>query len=382
VISPSDELRERIIKLKDRETSLSIKKEEQKEYLNKLYLLLNQYDSEINKRQMAKEGYLAFDQYEFLYCPNCMTPLKADSKTYDICCLCGNDKSENTNEQLIIIGKEIKQIKRKSNELKKFIEKEDFNLDLLIRNEKQCLKDLAEAEQELQHLYDNYDNPQLEQIELLNYEIGQKISLQNEYEHNLKMIEELKRIEKNLTDKIDNIKELNETIKKLLETTTNKQELIGNISSCFTDILQSFEYPKLSNSYIDEKTYLPFVRGHKYNDIGSLAGVTLITMAYYLAIMLVGVKDEFHHLNLLMIDSPRKNLGAKVTTDIDEEFKDEKIFDAIIRCFINIDKEYTDNIQLIIVNNGYPNFLDNHYIVAEFDTEKDDLPNGLIEDII
>lgn len=377
----SNGLRQRIIESKESLKILSSEKTDQQDYLNRLHLLRNQYESEIEKRQMAKDGYFAFNQYEFLYCPNCLKPLHISLDAQDVCCLCGNEKSESSSE-LLILEKEIKQIRRKFNELSRFVETEDKKLDAIISSERKTQKELAELEQELQHLYADYDNPQLEQIELLNYEIGQKSRLQYELEQRLKMIEELEGIEKYLKDKNISIERLRNTIRELAKVTTDKQKLVRSLSNRFTGILKAFEYPKLSNSYIDEKSFLPYVRGNKYNDIGSLAGVSLITMAYYIAILLEGMSDNFHHLNLFLIDSPRKNLGAKTTSDADAEFKDEKIYNAIVKYFIDIGTEYKNNIQLIIINNGYPDFLPRESIVAEFDTERDDLPNGLIDDVI
>jgi len=374
-------LRSRIIELKEKLKEIAGEKNDQQDYINKLHLLLNQYESEIEKRQMAKDGYFAFSHYEFLYCPNCLKLLQGSKDVHDVCCLCGSEKSESSSE-LLILEKEIGQIRRKLNELKKFIETEDKKIDNIIRDERQYQKDLAEAENELQHLYANYDNPQLEQIELLNYEIGQRMRLRHELDEKLKMIEELEGIEKYLKDKETALERLRSTIRELSQITTDKQTLMRVITSRFTKILEEFNYPKLSNSYIDEKSYLPYVRGNKYNDIGSLAGASLITMAYYLAILIEGSADNYHHLNLLLIDSPRKNLGAKILTKEDEEFKDEKIYNSIIRYFVHIGDEYGNTVQLIVVNNGYPDFLPSECVIAEFDTERDDLPNGLIDDAL
>lgn len=377
----ANRLRWRIIELKEKLKEIAGEKNDQQNYINKLHLLLNQYESEIEKRQMAKDGYFIFSHYEFPYCPNCLKPLQGLEDVHDVCCLCGSEKSESSSE-LLILEKEIGQIRRKLNELKKFIETEDKKLDSIIRDERQYRKDLAEAENELQHLYTNYDNPQLEQIELLNYEIGQRMRLKHELDQKLKMIEELEGIEKYLKDKETALERLRATIRELSQITIDKQTLMRAITSRFTKTLEEFNYPKLSNSYIDEKSYLPYVRGNKYNDLGSLAGVSLITMAYYLAILIEGATDNYHHLNLLLIDSPRKNLGAKILTKEDEEFKDGKIYNSIIRYLVQMGNEYGNTVQLIVVNNGYPDFLPTECIVAEFDTERDDLPNGLIDDAI
>lgn len=114
----------------------------------------------------------------------------------------------------------------------------------------------------------------------------------------------------------------------------------------------------------------------KYKELGSLGAVTLITIAYYLSILIETTDDKmYNHLNLLLIDTPRKNLGA--TSHI-EEFQDESIYNSMIKYFIFIGNELSDKIQLIVINNGYPDFLPKEDIVVEFS------PNGkvgLIDDI-
>ena len=77
----------------------------------------------------------------------------------------------------------------------------------------------------------------------------------------------------------------------------------------------------------------------------------------------------------LMIDSPRKNLGIDASQ---EEFRDEKIFNSIVNTFMEMDKDYKEKIQLIVVNNGYPDFLPREYIKVEFDAAGQ---KGLIDDI-
>ena len=104
-------------------------------------------------------------------------------------------------------------------------------------------------------------------------------------------------------------------------------------------------------------------------------------MAYYLALLIVGATEQYYHPNLLIIDSPRKNLGAQNTNEDDDEFKDEKIFNATIQYLYNIAESHKDEIQMIVVNNGYPNFLPHECVVAEFDAdEQHGLPKGLIDD--
>jgi hypothetical protein len=87
----------------------------------------------------------------------------------------------------------------------------------------------------------------------------------------------------------------------------------------------------------------------------------MTTMAYFLSIALLKSKNK-NHPGLLIIDSPRKNLGADAKNN--DEFKDEAIFNSIIKYINSIFEEeknkenQLDKIQLIIISNGNPVYLD------------------------
>jgi len=353
-------------------------KNDQRQFISKLRLLVNQYQSETDKKEMAMEGYLALNKYEYVVCPNCLKPVtKPDS--VDSCCLCGSEKDDEISE-LLVIKKEVRSLKLKTTELKKFIDAEEIKFDDILKSEKQLKTELADAELEITHLYKDYVNPHIEQIEQLNYEIGKKNRIFTELDQSLTMLDELRRLEQLVKSKEDSRIKLKENIRSIEANAIDKKDVIRELSHKLYEILTAFNFPKLNAAYIEEKTYLPYVRDRLYRNLGSLAGVTLITMAYYLAILLeAGVKNRYH-LNLLIIDSPRKNLGAKADQ---EDFKDEEIFNSIIRFFITIENTVKDKLQLIVVNNGYPDFLPKDCIIAEFDgSGVKGLPYGLVDDAI
>ena len=372
-------LRRRIEEIKSKISDLDEKHRDQEQYLKKLRLLYNQYLSEVDKKELAIQGYLTFNQYEFLLCPNCLRPIKR-SENAEVCCLCGSEKSDDAAETLVLKN-EIAVLKRKANELLKFIEVEDRKFDVIIHETYEWRTALSEAEIELHHLSQGYIDPLMEQIEYLNYEIGLKNRRLFELDKNSKMFQEVDRLSEVFKKKELSIELLKSNIKALSANAVDKQALLEQLSNMLYGILAAFEYPKLSTAYIDDKRYLPYVRGRKYDDIGSLAGVTLITMAYYMALLMIGSSEEYYHPNLLIIDSPRKNLGAQNTGDDDEEFKDERIFNATIRYLYDTVERRKSDIQMIVVNNGYPDFLPHECIVAEFDAdERNNLQKGLIDD--
>ena len=178
-----------------------------------------------------------------------------------------------------------------------------------------------------------------------------------------------------LKSKDEDLSNIRKNINKLSNEQNDKDEILKDLNELFNNYLRSFNFPKFDYGYIDAKTYLPYVRSRKYNDLGSLGGVTLIIIAYYLSIAKMTLDDEkYYHLNLLMIDTPRKNLGANASQ---EDFRDEEIFNSIIKTFIALDESEKENLQLIVVNNGYPDFLPQDDLIEEFGSKE---KIGLIDD--
>ncbi|WP_411683136.1 AAA family ATPase [Clostridium thailandense] len=370
-------IQKKIVSLKSNIGKIGKDISDQKQYLNKLVMLKNQYISEVHKIDFIIEGYRTLEKYDYILCPSCLQPVGKNDSLH-LCSLCGKEKTEVEIDEILQLKQDKRRFTKKHKELVEFIKKEEENLKFLIKEDSEFQIDLLNLEKELLFLQKDYVNPYIEQIEQLNYEIGELNRVLRELDNNNKLLIELDRIKKICESKEKSIVDLKEKIRNTENSSINKDELIKELSELLTEILEAFNFPKLENAYVDEKTYLPYVRDRLYRDLGSLAGVTLITMAYYLAITIKAIKEEFNHLGLLIIDSPRKNLGAKAS---EEGFKDEEIFNSIIRYLIKLDEEYGKDIQLIVINNGYPTFLDEMNIVKEFDGDgTKGIPYGLIDD--
>ena len=371
-------LQRKILYLKNVCENLERNITEQTQYINKLSLLKNQYMSEVSKIEFIVEGYHALDRLDYVVCPSCLQPIDIDVQS-DKCNLCGKEKIRPEIDEILSMKYDKKKIMKKNKELGEYIQKEGLNLELMIKKCSECKNKLLNSEKELLHLHKHYVSPLMERIEQLNYEIGESNRIITELENNHKMLIELDRINTLCKQKEKSVEDLKDKIRDTTGTVIDKEDIIKNLSEQLTKNLIAFKFPKLENSYIDKKTYLPHVRERLYSELGSLAGVTLITMAYYLAIAICATKESFNHLGFLIIDSPRKNLGADSKEQV---FKDEEIFNSIINFFIELDKNYTNEIQLIIVNNGYPIFLNKDNIIKEFDGDgTKGLPYGMIDDI-
>jgi len=355
---------------KEKLSNLRNKFSDQEQYIQKLQLLENQYFADIEKISEQIAGIKAINKYEYLYCPNCLRPISLHEESS--CLLC----HQNMDDIVIEINdlkKERKKLTKKKNELHTYIDSEKEK-NIRVGLEINKLQDNINSDEEkLDNLTRQYINPLAAEISLLSIKSGQLYEEKKSLNESLKFIEELTNLEMLLSEKRIEVEGIEEQIERQKHKAT-KEDKLKQLSEIFSTILLSFDFPNLYEAYIDTKSYLPHVRGRKYSDLGSLGAVTLITMAYYLSIMICSEVKTGNHLGLLMIDTPRKNLGASSTST---EFRDEKIYESIINYFLQLGKECENDFQLIIVNNGYPSDFSPDYIVKEFSSDGHD---GLIDD--
>lgn len=358
--------------LKDKYNKLLELDEEKESYIMKLQMLIQQYNLEIKELMINAEG-IKYTDSVALKCPICHQDVKKNDVNH--CMLCGqfiDDKAT----VLVEYSERAKVIKTKCNELVKYLEKqikESSNIKKEVALKK---KELLEQENKMDGLYNEYITPYLSEIEKINKELGQLNSQFGQIKSFEKMKESYNSFELLKNKKELEKDKLNTQISNLVSEMPAKDEVFETINKMFNIILKGFKFPKLDAAQIDDKNYLPYVRGIKYNELGSSGAVSLITIAYYLTVLKASLSfKNNNHLNLLMIDSPRKNLGANAK---DPLFSDEVIFRAVASTIITMSKES----QIIVINNGDISDFLKENVIIEFDpTQKNNLKRGLIDDI-
>ncbi|WP_394548561.1 AAA family ATPase [Priestia aryabhattai] len=371
-----------ISSLKDKISKLDTVILDKEKHIDKLLLLRNQYSSEIQKIEFILEGSLILNSYTFDLCPSCLNPTTPKNG----CVLCGSELKDLSEEETKVFKSELLRLKRKLNNLIKFIDQQRQVLVQVEKERKLFEEDLHIKQRELDHLRNHYISPYIEQIQQINYEIGKINNNLDQLENNLSVVNRFSKITEKILEEEKLRDKLQTRIDLLEKEKITKKDVIQNLSKLFFEILEGFSFPILSDAFIGESNYLPYVRGVKYDDLGSGGAVTMTTMAYFLSIALLKSSNK-NHLGLLIIDSPRKNLGAD--SKIDDEFKDEEIFNSIIKYFASLkdktDQDKTENpvedIQLIVINNGHPDFLSEEDLIVKFDGKGTGyLPYGLIDD--
>lgn len=356
--------------------------EELKRYLSKLNVLRNQYSNEIIKIEYLIISNGKLQNIEFSSCPSCNCEI--EKKDYDVCNLCGNDLTEFNDEEERAIKSERRRLNSKLNSLVEFIENQKNILDNLEKRKNKFVLTINQIEIDINSIQKEFISPYIEKIESLNREIGETIKQIENLDLSLNVQTELSSLSNNIQKEENKLFAIKDHIKEIESEETNFDEIIKKLSSIFQKTLEDFKFPKLYNAYIDNKSYLPYVRGIKYDNIGSLGAVTLINIAYFMSILETSLSlKKSYHPKVILFDTIGKNLGTRESTDESDEFKDSIIFKSVLKYFDSFAKKYKNQVQIIIVNNDYTSDIDEKDIIVRFDGDgTKGIKYGLIEDII
>ncbi len=127
---------------------------------------------------------------------------------------------------------------------------------------------------------------------------------------------------------------------------------VQELSRLFDDLLRQFNYPwydATTGAWIDPETYLP-VTGSETFDEASSGMKTLLNVAYHVAGLRYGLQQEDSLLPLMLIlDSPRKNLGL---------LEDREIGERVYRRLRALHEASGAAFQMIVAENDPPPLVD------------------------
>ncbi|MCL9768892.1 hypothetical protein NAT47_00505 [Flavobacterium sp. HXWNR69] len=356
--------------------------EEIKNYIKKLVVLSNQYSNEIIKIEYLILSNGKLQNIEFCNCPSCNGEI--EKKDFNVCNLCGNDLTEFNDEEEKAIKLERKRLNSKLTSLLTFIENQNEILADLENRRNKILFSINKIEVEINNIQKEFISPFIEKIETLNREIGEINKQIENLDLNLNVQNQLATLSNEIQREENKLSDIKNQIKDIEDEETNFDEIIKKLSDIFQKTLKAFDFPKLYDAYIDNKSYLPYVRGVKYDNIGSLGAVTLINIAYFMSILEVSLslKKSFHP-KVILFDTIGKNLGTRESNNENDEFKDSKIFKSLLKYFSEFSKKHNDRIQIVIINNDYTSDIKEEDIIIKFDGEGNKgFDYGLINDIL
>jgi hypothetical protein len=348
--------------------------------LSRLMPLRGQYTEDEKKLVFYQEVKSLFDPLRISVCPSCLQPLDAPATIDDgNCSLCGRVVA--AGEDPIDVAAELDSVRARRREIDKYISEVENNLVAA----QQEVRRAATVENQIQSRLDATVAQTLAPF------VAQRDDLLKRRERlasEAKEAERLLKLHAGLVARRDTLAKLEEALgslreraRQLQENRPSREAVVGDLSDRFARILSDFTFPKLddpSPPFIDSN-FVPHVRGNSYRDIGSTGALTLISMAWFMAIFERAIQTGAPHPGFLMIDSPQKNLTPRADSQVEDDFADPAIVSRVWGRIISMTSDASKgSMQVLVVDNAPPSSANAH-VVVRYGGRLGPTPYGLIE---
>lgn len=371
-------------KLRDRDT-----------LARRLEPLRSQYADEIRRLDLVSESVNLFDSLTVVTCPACQGKLHTPPKIVDDeCSLCHSHPISDATDGEFgpDLSTERRSLVRRLNQLIKFAQEVRAESDDLRKSLSTANAKVREAQSALDRVSGEVISPYLAQRDSIQQSLG---DTRVEFKTKLRarqMLIQLQQKEVELLRTSAALKEARARKAQYLKNATPRDTILSRIGERLFKILEDFGYPKIGLVHVD-RNLVPFVRGRRYDKVGSSGAMTLIALAWELALYELAFEQGSGHPGFMIVDSPQKNLvpGSVIEPPASEtETNDD---DAEIgRLITTRSRNIVENIyrhvaswlvthpgaQIIFVDNQPPSVASQH-IVVRYSQDPDDPPYGLID---
>jgi hypothetical protein len=158
---------------------------------------------------------------------------------------------------------------------------------------------------------------------------------------------ELDRLDADLRELQNDRAELLRQISEAKARLEQRRRLVVDFSATFREVVAEAELPWFEDAIIDLETFLPVINGGSFGALSSGGMKAVVNVAYHLALLTEGlVERDLRVPNLLIIDSPAKNLGVSKN--------DRSQADRVYRRIAALAGAYRQDFQIIVADNDPP----------------------------
>lgn len=361
--------------------------------MRRLLPLRGQYAEDERKLVFFQEANQIFDPLRVRVCPACMQQLPAPVEVHagGTCSLC--EQHIPAQQEPVDITAERLAVRARLHAIDRYIEEVEGQLAEASAEYTAAVESEAAAQRALDNQVGQDLSPFIAQRDEL---IGERESIraiQREQRQQLQWRDGLDRRRADAARIEERITELRQRIEDLRSNRPDREGVTHDLTERFAEILRAFGFPKLDEPeppYLSEK-FVPFVRGNRYSEVGSTGALTLISMAWELAIFERAIEQGQPHPGFLLIDSPQKNLKPESAADEpddvagedgdSDDFRDPAIPRRVWEHLEGWSRGVGLYAQLVVVDNLPSSIVDDHVLVR-YSGQADDPPYGLIDDEI
>lgn len=323
--------------------------------------LLAQLDLDLQRLGRARAARAALRGIEFTQCPRCMQSLADVARESDHCVLCGQPEPSTAAEGLLAtvdedamqlalaqqwgVNDERRRIHAMIEEVKELATQDQRGLDDVLAEQRALEATLHEMELDLDERTRSYVSPRFEAITDLSSRVAAAEARQQAIDRALsywtrhrEIVAEVGELEQQLADAR---RGLEQSRAVLLE----RKSRVVELSEVFDEIVRLIEPPWYESAYIDLASYLPVVHGAQFDQLSG-GEKTITNFAYQLAMLTYALSSRTTLLPaLLIIDTPRKNLGSGL---------DQALAARMYRRVAALADAYPGAFQLVIADNDPP----------------------------
>jgi hypothetical protein len=302
------------------------------------------------ERASAAAGVLAAISYR--QCPRCMQSIDPERFDRQVCYVCGQSEAEDRAEELDdpdgALQREQQRLRALGEEIRTLDDETRVERTAMEASRRQMVRRIDLAEGELEDQSRQQLGPVVETLRAASAdraaadEAVRQIDVQlMTWAERARLLAPIRELERRLADrKADLVREL--------DAAAARRSRITELSDLFDEIIQALGMPWYeTGAHINPTSYLPVVNGVDIKDLGSGGMKMMTNVAYHLALLTYGLSNRIDTIpDLLIIDSPRKNLGSSV--------EDQAHAEAFYRWVAALTRTYEDQFQLIIADNDEP----------------------------
>jgi DNA repair exonuclease SbcCD ATPase subunit len=320
--------------------------------------LLAQLDLDLQRVGRTRSARVVFGGLEFTTCPRCMQGLTSVIREGGCCLLCGQPEQASDIESLLAsdddpetgqlsfsqqweVNDERRRIQALRSEVRELAAGDQRALDQALAEQAALEVVLHEMELDLDQRTKSYVSPRFEAITDVSSRLANAQARQHAiaqalayWKSHREIVAEVAALERAYREALTALQQN----RAVLEGHKGR---IVELSETFDEIVQLFEPPWYESARIDLNTYLPIVNGASFDQLSG-GEKTIINVAYQLALLTYTISSNATLLpSLLILDTPRKNLGAR----------DQALADRIYRRVAVIADAYDARFQMIIADN-------------------------------
>ncbi|MDQ1082206.1 MULTISPECIES: hypothetical protein [Microbacterium] len=354
-----------------------------------------QYADEIRRLDLVAESQNLSDSLTIVTCPACQRRLSSAPQVVDgRCTPCHSHVGDGDDgaEEPLDISAERRNLVRRLNQLLDFSREVRSEGDALRRKLAAANLRVRETQAALDKISVDVASPFLAERDSIQRSAADARVVLESLCRARQMLLQLQQKEVELLQTAAALKQAKARKAQYVASSTPRDTVLARVGDRLHAILREFDYPKVDLVHVD-RYLVPHVRGRRYDKVGSSGAMTLIALAWELALFELAFEMGSGHPGFVIIDSPQKNLipgnasGPPVTPQAGEEGGAEMtaLISASGRNIVEKIYRHLDNwlsahpsAQIIIVDNQPPSVAEQH-VVVRFSQNPDDPPYGLID---